>query len=156
MKSLGVIVATFALSGCSVEQPNANQLAKAQASSRLGPTGIWKLDPVLSAATIQQMRDRAYVFCRSNKGSGKECEAQQDWSIFEYANAFRVVRLFRSERSPSFPFAMAHQRDSAAFQRVRNYCETTYQDQGSDDARGLGPCMAAGTGADFFGVLPIS
>ncbi|WP_221234846.1 hypothetical protein [Sphingomonas aerophila] len=102
------------------------------------------------------MRDRAYIFCRQNKELNKECEAQQDYSIFEYANAFRVVRLFRSERSPSFPFAMAHQRDLTAFQRVRDYCQATYQDQGSDDARGLGPCMAAGTGADFFGVLPVS
>jgi hypothetical protein len=156
MRTVGIIVATFALTGCSAEQSNADQLLKAQASSRLGPTSGWKLDPVLSAATIQQMRDRAYLFCQNNKGSAKGCEAQQDWSIFEYANAFRLVRLFRSEQSPRFPFAMAHQRDLTAFQRVRNYCQATYQDQGSDDARGLGPCMAAGTGADFFGVLPIS
>jgi hypothetical protein len=156
MRNLGVIVAAFALAGCSADQLNADQFAKAQASSRLGPTSAWKLDPVLSAPTIQRIRDRAYAFCEQIKGSGKGCEAQQDWSIFEYANAFRVVRMFRSERSPSFPFAIAHQQDFTAFQRVRDYCQATYQDQGSDDARGLGPCMAAGTGADFFGILPVS
>jgi hypothetical protein len=101
------------------------------------------------------MRDRAYTFCLSKKPADKDCLNEQDWSLFEYANAFWLVREFRSETDPTSPFARGYQLNPSAFDRPRRYCLSVYEDAGSRDARSLGPCMAAATGGDFFGVVPV-
>ena len=102
------------------------------------------------------MRDQAYRYCLSEKVSDQNCLGDQDVSLFGYANSFRVIRLFRQESKPTLPFAIGHMQDPTAFERVNRYCQSIYEDHGSRDARSLGPCMSAGVGADFFGVVPVS
>lgn len=155
MKSNGLIVLSFAVAvaACGKSGPN---FASLQARSPLGPTSEWKLDPALRLADVQEMRNRAYGYCLSKKPSDQLCTAEEDHSLFEYANSFRTVRLFRSEDKPTFPFAVAHKQDASAFERARRYCNSVYEDQGSRDARSLGPCMSAAIGADFFGFVPVS
>lgn len=101
------------------------------------------------------MRDRAYHFCRDIKNDDRICYVDQNRSIFGYSNSFSLVQMFREEKPPIEGFVAAHQRNKEAFQRIRNYCEGVYRDQGSADARGLGPCMAAGMGSDYFGIVPV-
>ena len=156
MRQLLLIVAPLVLASCGPDQSQLREIADLQAKSFLGATGSWKLDPALSSSKVQEMRDRAYRYCLSEKASDQGCLAAQDHSLFEYANSFRVVRIFRSEDKPTFPFAVAHKRDPAAFGRAETYCRSVYEDQGSRDARSLGPCMSAVVGADFFGVVPVS
>ena len=155
MKSVFWIAVVVTLSACADNQPDARQIAEAQAKSWIGPTAQWKLDPALNPSDVQQMRDRAYGYCFGEKPSDKNCLRDQDHSLFEYTNAFRLVRVFRAEPEPANPYALAHKQDRAAFERVHDYCRSVYRDQGSRDARGLGPCMFAGLGGDFFGVVPV-
>ena len=152
MRRLFPIVAALLVASCG----EGREIADLQAKSVLGATAAWKLDPALPSSEVQEMRDRAYRYCLTVKGSDQRCFAEQDHSLFEYANSFRMVRIFRSEAKPTFPFAIAHKRDTAAFGRAESYCRSVYEDQGSRDARGLGPCMSAAVGADFFGVMPVS
>jgi hypothetical protein len=156
MKQLFLIVAPFLVASCGPHRGEGREIADLQAKSLLGATAAWKLDPALPSTKVQEMRDRAYRYCLIEKASNQRCFAEQDHSLFEYANSFRVVRIFRSEDKPTFPFAVAHKRDPAAFRRAESYCRSVYEDQGSRDVRGLGPCMSAVVGADFFGVVPVS
>ena len=150
-----LVPVTVVLSGCANTQSDARQIADAQAKSFYGQTAKWELDSALPQSTIQAMRDRAYRYCFDEKASAEGCLDEQDHSLFQYANSFRLVRTFRSEAEPTFPFAAAHKQDPAAFERVHLYCRSIYQDQGARDARALGPCMSAGVGADFFSVIPV-
>ena len=156
MKVTSLIALALVLGACGNRQSDAEQIANLQAKSALGPTAGWKLDPALPQTKVQDMRDRAYRYCLNERASDQNCLGEQDHSLFAYANSFRLVRIFRSESEPTFPFAIAHKQDPAAFERVHQYCRSVYEDQGSSDARGLGPCMSAGIGADFFGVVPVS
>lgn len=156
MKWWSLIAVAVLFSGCGSPPPDARHLADLQAKSSLGPTAGWKLDPALQQATVQQMRDRAYLYCLNERKTDQPCLIDQDHSLFEYANSFRLVRMFRSEDEPTFPYAVAHKQNPAAFDRIHRYCRSIYQGQGSRDARALGPCMSAGVGADFFGVVPVS
>ena len=155
MKATSLIAFALVLSACGNRQSGAEQITNLQAKSALGPTAEWKLDPSLPQAKVQEMRNHAYRYCLSEKPSDQSCLGEQDHSLFEYSNSFRLVRIFRSEEKPTFPYAVAHKEDPAAFERVHQYCRSAYEDQGSRDARALGPCMSAGTGADFFGVIPV-
>ena len=150
MRWSSIVALTVVLGAC---QSDARQIADAQAKSSFGPTAKWRLDQALSRSEFQDMRDRAYRYCLGEKASDKNCLNEQDHSLFAYANTFRLVRIFRSEVEPSDPFAVAHKQDHAAFERIHRYCRSIYDDQGSRDARGLGPCMSAGVGGDFFGVV---
>jgi len=145
----------FALIGCGKGAPSAHEIASAEAKSTLGPIAKWKLDPGVNRTALQQMRDRAYVFCLTKKASDKNCTGEQDWSLFTYANAFYMVRQFRSESNPTFPFAKGHSSNPSAFELPRRYCMSVYVDAGSQDARSLGPCMSAATGGDYFGIVPV-
>lgn len=151
-----LIFAPFIVASCGANQVDDRQIADLQARSSLGATATWKLDAALPSSKVREMRDRAYRYCLTEKASDQSCFAEQDHSLFEYANSYRLVRIFRSEDKPTFPFAVAHKRDAAAFDRAESYCRSVYEDQGSRDARGLGPCMSAVVGADFFGVVPAS
>lgn len=156
MKWFSWMAVLCAITSCGPDRRDGSQLASLQAKSKLGVTTAWKLDPALSTSIIQGMRDRAYQFCSAEKPSDKSCPSEQDYSLFEYSNAFRLVRLFRSADGPSDPFAIGHKLDPAAFERAKRYCYSIYEDDGSRDARGLGPCMSAAVGADFFGIVPVS
>ena len=101
------------------------------------------------------MRDRAYDYCSTEKASDNSCADAQDESLFQYANTFRLIGIFRSEPDPTFAFAIGHKQDPAALDRIHRYCRSIYEDHGSRDARVLGPCMSAGVGADFFGVVGV-
>ena len=155
MKWKSLFAVTVALSACGADQSDARQIADAQSKSGIGSTAEWKLDPALPLSKVQVMRDRAYRYCFSEKVSDTSCLAEQDHSIFAYANSFRLVRIFRRKEIPTFEFAVAHKQNPAEFERVNRYCIAIYEDQRSADARSLGPCMSAGVGADFFGVLPV-
>lgn len=52
-------------------------------------------------------------------------------------------------------FAAGHALRPNAFNEVRDYCWSVYVDNGSADARMLGPCLLDGVGGDFFGVVPV-
>jgi hypothetical protein len=156
MKWSSLVALTVVLSACGTGQPDAQPIADAQAKSNYGSTANWNLDPALTHATVQGMRDRAYAYCLSDKVSDRNCFTEQDHSLFDYANTFRIVRTFRAEAVPTFEYAVAHKQDPNAFERVHRYCWSVYKDQRSRDARGLGPCMSAGVGADFFAVVPVS
>jgi hypothetical protein len=155
MRRFFLIVAPLVVTSCGADG-DAGQIADLQAKSSLGATAMWKLDAALPSLKVREMRDRAYRYCLTEKASDQTCLAAQDHSLFEYANSFRLVRIFRAEDKPTFPFAVAHKRDPAVFDRAESYCRSVYEDQGSRDARGLGPCMSAAVGADFFGVVPVS
>lgn len=155
MRSSCLTIAILLLFGCNAEQPEFNQFSKAQSASGFGATNTWHIDPALNIVSIQKMRDRAYHFCHDRKNDDRICYADQDQSIFGYTNAFSLVRMFREEKTPIEGFAAAHQRNKETFQRILHYCEGVYRDQGSADARGLGPCMAAGMGSDYFGIVPV-
>lgn len=155
MRWLFLIVALFVAASCGADRDKGRHIADLQEKSFLGTTAAWELDPALRPSKVQEMRDRAYRYCLTEKVSDHGCFAQQDQSLFEYANSFRVVRIFRSENKPTFPFAVAHKGDPAAFGRAESYCRSVYEDQGSRDARSLGPCMSAVVGADYFGVIPV-
>ena len=156
MRRLSILVVAAALAACGDGQTDAQVIAGLQAKSALGPTSEWRLDPALALSVVQGMRDRAYRFCLSKKSSDEECTGEQDQSLFAYANSFRLVRGFRSEVEPVFPYARAHKDDPSAFGRALNYCGSIYVDQRSEDARSLGPCMSGAVGADYFGVIPVS
>lgn len=143
------------LTACGNGQPDAQRIADAQTRSFLGRTDQWKLDTALDRPRVQQMRDRSYSYCLSKRPSDEDCFNLQDHSLFEYANAFALVRIYRSEKNPAFPYARAHKETPAAFEQVYRYCRSVYDDAGARDARSLGPCMSAGVGADFFGVVPV-
>jgi len=155
MKATCLIIMAIVLGSCGNPQFDGEQITNLQAKSVLGPTADWQLDPALTQSKIQQMRNRAYHYCLSEKSSDQSCLGDQDHSLFQYANSFRLVRTFRSEAKPTFPYAVAHKEDPAAFNRVLQYCRSAYEDQGSNDARALGPCMSAGIGADYFGLIPV-
>ncbi|MHA3841354.1 hypothetical protein ACX0GZ_09055 [Sphingomonas aestuarii] len=156
MKGALLIFALIALVACDDEARNRQSLRDAQARSPFGPVQRWNLDAAVPAAEVQAIRDRAYAFCqRKLQGANADCEREQDLSLFAYANSFRLMRIFRIEANPTFPFAEAHKNDPAAFQRVTRYCEAVYHDQGGSDARSLGPCMSAGVGGDFFGLIDV-
>ena len=150
-----LIVALFVAASCGADPDEGRHIAGLQAKSFLGTTAAWDLDPALRPSEVQEMRDRAYRYCLTEKPSDQACFAQQDQSLFEFANSYRVVRIFRSENKSTFPFALAHKEHPAAFGRAESYCRSVYEDQGSRDARSLGPCMAAAVGADYFGVIPV-
>ncbi len=156
MKATSLVTLALVLSACGDRLLDGKQITELQAKSALGPTAEWPLDTALPQSEVQEMRDHAYRFCLSNKASDQGCLNEQDHSLFQYANSFRLVRLFRSEAKPTFPYAIAHKNNPAAFQRVLRYCRSAYEDQGSGDTRVLGPCMSAGMGSDFFGVIPVS
>jgi hypothetical protein len=147
--------AGLALAACGKSPPNAQVIASAEAKSTLGPITKWKLDAAVNGMALQQMRDRAYVFCLARKASDKSCAGEQDWSLFTYANAFSLFREFRSEANPTSPFAKAYQQRPSAFELPRRYCLSVYVDSGSQDARSLGPCMSVAIGRDYFGVVAI-
>lgn len=153
MKTIWLTLVAIALSGCGAERLNADNLALAQARSKMGPTSKWKIDPALSSEMVQKMRDNAYRFCRTKQLPLSQCEPEQDWSLFHYTRAFGLITIYQSEPSPTSPFAQAHKKNDKAFGLIRDYCERVYREQGSGDARGLGPCMAAGMGMDFFGII---
>jgi hypothetical protein len=155
MKWRGVALVSFVLSACGNGHSAGQQIADAQAKSFYGATAHWKLDPALARSEVQEMRDRAYGYCLREKPSEKDCFNEQDHSLFDYTNAFGLVRIFHSEAEPTFPYAVGHKQSRAAFERVRRYCRSVYEDAGSRDARSLGPCVSAGVGADFFGVVPV-
>ncbi len=155
MKANRLTAVVLALSACG-SQFDAKQVADLQAKSALGPTNQWDLEPELPLVKVQAMRDRAYQFCLSEKASDEECVKEQDHSLFQYANTFRLVRIFRSEENPTYPYAVAHKNDPSAFERIQRYCLSLYEDQGARDARALGPCMSAAVGADFFRIVPVS
>ncbi len=155
MRTDAVLLLTMTLMACGQGAPQAKRVAEVQANSVIGPTEQWPLEPSLALKQIQGMRDRAYSYCLDEKPAAKNCLAQQDESLFGYANAFRLARIFRSEPNPTFNYALAHKNDPSAFERVSAYCRSVYDDQGSRDARGLGPCMAAGLGADYFHILAV-
>ncbi len=156
MKGAVLIFALIALAACDDEAHDRLSLRDAQAKSTFGPVQRWHLDAAVPAAKVTAIRDFAYAFCqRKHQGANAACEREQDLSIFAYANSFRMVRIFRSAQNPTFPFAKAHKDDPAAFQRVMRYCEAVYRDQGGSDARSLGPCMSAGIGGDFFGLIAV-
>lgn len=156
MRATSLIALALVLSACGSRQTDAEQIANLQAKSAIGPTAKWQLDPALPQSQVQDMRDRAYRFCLNEKPADKRCLGEQDHSLFQYSNSFRLVRIFRSESKPTFPYAIAHKDDPAAFEHILQYCRSVYEDQGSSDARALGPCMSAGFGADFFGIVPVS
>ncbi len=155
MRTISVLIFALALIACSQSAPEAKRIAEVQAKSFIGPTEGWPLGPSLSLKQVQGMRYRAYSYCFDKKPTNETCFGQQDESLFGYANSFRLVRIFRSEPDPTFAYAVAHKNDPAAFERVRTYCYSVYDDQGSRDARSLGPCMAAGLGADYFHILAV-
>ncbi|WP_314372478.1 hypothetical protein [Sphingomonas paucimobilis] len=155
MRSCCLAIAILLLVGCDAEKPEFNQFSKAQSASGFGSTNTWHIDPALNSVNIQKMRDRAYYFCHDRKNDDRTCYVDQDQSIFGYINAFNLVRTFRGEKPPIEGFVAAHQRNRKSFQRIRNYCEGVYKDQGSADARSLGPCMAAGMGSDYFSIVPV-
>jgi len=155
MKSTKLLAVCVALTGCGEMAPSAQEVASAEAKSMMGPLSKWKLDSAIKATTLQQMRDRAYVFCLTKKASDKNCPTEQDWSLLTYANAFSLVRQFRSEANPTFPFAEGHKLNPSAFELARRYCLSVYADAGSGDARSLGPCMSAAVGGDYFGIVPV-
>ncbi len=154
MRCFGILAFAF-LASCSGGEQDLRRHADAQAKSQLGPTASWMLDKAVSRSEIQGMRDRAYSFCADKKPPNPNCFDEQDHSLFEYARSFDTIRLFRAEQNPTFPFALGHKLDPNAFKRVHDYCRTVYTDHGSDDARMLGPCMIAGTGGDYFGVVQV-
>lgn len=156
MRWRSIFVWALVLSGCGSDSNDGRDFTQAQNKSWIGPTSAWNLDAALPRAEISDMRNRAYGYCADVKGTDEDCLREQDHSLLAYANAFRLVRIFRSEAKPTFPFAVAHKRDPAAFARIRRHCRSIYEDQGRGDARSLGPCMSAGTGADFFDVLSVS
>lgn len=156
MKGALLIFAFVAVVACDDEIRDRQSLWDAQETSSFGPVHQWNLDAAVPADKVQAIRDRAYAFCqRKDQGASAACEREQDLSLSAYANSFRSVRIFRSEANPTFPFAKAHKEDPAAFQRRRRYCEAVYRDQGESDARSLGPCMSAGVGGDFFGLIAV-
>ena len=150
-----IVLLTLLTLTCGNGNAQAPQYRTLQAESFFGPTGDWKLDASLKLEDVQLMRDRAYRYCFSEKPADADCVKQQDNSLFEYARSFAVVRMFRSEPQPTFPFASAHKDNPAAFSQIHDYCRAVYRDAGARDARSLGPCMAAGLGADFFSIVPV-
>ena len=115
MKWCSLVAVAVLLSACGNRQSDAGYVADLQAKSPLGPIAGWKLDPALQQIKVQQMRDRAYRYCLTEQASDQDCLEEQDHSLFEYANSFRLVRIFRSESLPTLPFAVAHKQDPAAF-----------------------------------------
>lgn len=102
------------------------------------------------------MRDRAYGYCHRQKPADASCPLNQDASLFYYARSFALIRIYRTERSePKSPYIVGHQADPAAFDKVKSYCRSIYEDHGASDARVLGPCMMDGLGGDFFGVAVV-
>ena len=146
---------SLALAACGKSPPPAQSIASAEAKSTLGPISKWKLDAAVNGVALQQMRDRAYAFCLTEKPSDKNCASEQDWSLLTYANAFSLFREFRSEANATFPFAKAYAQRPSAFEVPRRYCLSVYVDAGSHDARSLGPCMSAATGGDYFGIVAV-
>jgi hypothetical protein len=153
MRWASFFAACVVLTGCGTGVPH--KVAPAEAKSMLGPISKWKLDPALNAEALQKMRDRAYNFCLTKRPSDKDCFNEQDWSLFEFANAYASFREFRSGANSSFPFARGYSLIPSAFERPRRYCMSVYVDAGSQDARSLGPCMSAATGGDYFGIAPV-
>ncbi|MFN3943873.1 MAG: hypothetical protein ACK4K7_02940 [Allosphingosinicella sp.] len=151
LKVLAAAVAFF----CSPALAQDPEIRTLQVQSYFGATDDWPLDPSTSLIDIQRMRDSAYGFCLVEKGGSPDCLYEQDHSLFEYVRSFGLVRIFRGQSSPTFAFAAAHKSDPSAFDLVRSYCESIYIDHGSRDARILGPCMMAGLGGDFFGIVPV-
>ncbi|HEU0311302.1 MAG TPA: hypothetical protein VFR36_08810 [Sphingomicrobium sp.] len=155
MKWTSLFALALFVAGCGGRQQDAEQITDLQSKSWIGPTAKWPLDPALSQSKVQEMRDRAYSYCLTEKPSDQDCLREQDDSLFQYASSFGLIRIFRAENEPTFPFAAGHQLDPSAFERVHRYCRSIYVDQGSRDARSLGPCMSAGIGADYFGIVPV-
>lgn len=150
-----VLVAAVIIGACSASNPSQRQFAEEQAKSQIGATSGWQLDPAVSRVELQGMRDRAYGYCQKEKPSDSACFVEQDISLFEYARSFAMVRIYRSERNPTFPYARGHKANPAAFERVKSYCQSIYEDHGSADARFLGACMMDGLGGDFFGIVAV-
>jgi hypothetical protein len=144
----------LSIAACGIATDNAEKVRAAQKRSHLGSLKGWRLDAALDGNELQRMRDRAYAFCL-DKPASAICERDQDLSLWAYADSFRLVRIFRADPAPTFPFAVSHSRDPGAFKRVRRYCEGVYRDLGAGDARMLGPCMSDGVGGDFFGIIAV-
>lgn len=155
MKWISIVALSLAVFGCNKAGPSAQDVASAEVKSSMGPISAWKLDGALSATVLQQMRDRAYVFCLTERKTDANCTNEEDASLFSYANAFRIFRQLLSESEPISPYAEAYKLNPAAFQLPRRYCLSVYADAGSRDARSLGPCMSAATGEDYFGIVPV-
>ncbi len=130
MRVSSVAIACLIMSACGNQQPDARQIAVAQARSFLGATGDWKLDPSLAEADVQKIRDRAYGFCLARSPADKNCLNEQDHSIFMYASAFAMIRMFRSEPKPTVAYAVALKERPDLFEQVRRYCRSVYEDAG--------------------------
>ncbi|MGH6616917.1 hypothetical protein [Sphingomonas sp.] len=151
---LTMLVVLFAAS-CGGKKNSASESALLQRSSPFGETKGWDMSPPLSLKEVQGMRDRAYQFCSDRKSKDNKCLKEQDASLNFYVKSFSIRRILLENTSDSAPFATAIRRNPAALDQVHRYCRSVYVDHGAGDARELGPCMAAGLGADFFGVLPV-
>src|SRR3569623_2031681 len=138
MRSGCFVAVCLVLAGCSKGTPSAQTIASAEAKSTFGPVSQWKLDAAINGPALQQMRDRAYAYCLTAKPSDSRCADEQDWSLFTYANAFRLFRGFRSEGTPISRFASAYKERPTAFNLPRRYCLSVYVDAGARDARSLG------------------
>ena len=141
--------------GARFRSPNSHEIAEAQARSSEGAAPTWQFDDSFTRQQYETMRDRAYAYCLREKLGDPECTEEQDRSIFFYARSFLLVPLFRSEANPQFSFARAHKLNPEAFDTIHRQCRAIYEDHGSHDARMLGPCMAAGLGADYFAIADV-
>jgi len=155
MRCSSLFIVMALLNACADRNSDARRIADDQAKSAIGPVAAWKLDPALAQPTLQAMRNRAYAYCMARSKADTTCLNEQDHSLFEYANAFRLVRIFRSDPKPKFRFAVAHKRDPTLIQKISAYCRSAYEDAGARDARSLGPCMSAGVGGDFFSATTV-
>ena len=107
MRWKSCVLVCLVLGGCGNGQADGSRIVEAQAKSLYGPTAQWKLDPAVSQAQVQEIRNRGYTYCLAKKPTDTNCANQQDHSVFMYASAFGMVRIFRSEAKPTFPYAMA-------------------------------------------------
>ena len=150
------VLLTLAICACSPPvQVSEKQIRAAQAKSVLGQTDTWIRVKQLPPDTVQKMRDRAYRFCFAERPNDDQCLIDQDASIFAVLESIRLVPILQSEKSAEFPYARAYQTNPNAFSQVWNYCWRSYSDNGRNDARLLGPCVMAGVGGDFHGIVPV-
>lgn len=132
------------------------QIASAQIAGGRLPISEWRLDESLPVTEVQGMRDRAYAFCLRARPSDDACFDRQDESLIMASHAIGIWRSYRDDEGELSRYAQAYRSaPPGTFEDIRAHCWSIYTDNGSADARMLGPCMLNAVGGDYFGVLPV-
>ena len=131
-------------------------IADAQARSMAGAVAGWERPQGLTLSVMQAARDRAYAFCMEIRPGDMGCLNEEDKSLIYFSHAVTIWQLWQRDHSSTDSYAAAYRRNPGGFRKARRYCYSVYADNGSRDARMLGPCMLNAVGGDFFGIIPIT